>query len=216
MKIYKHLVLTALLSVASSLAWAAGNDELWDMSSSMVSGGRSMALPNMQSCMAKGQDHPTPPDKSCKVSGAVGKSAVVMECAGPPAYTMKFEGTRSATAMKGTMTLSSGGNVSMVQEFSAKLVGSCDVATFVSKEQSGMPGASMNMSSFDKMPSFDTSTRRAKQASTDAVAPEAEAPAAATATAPAAKAEPAPQTSPIDKASNTVDAVKKALGGLFR
>lgn len=137
------------------MALAAGKDDLWEMNISINAGGRSMPLQTMQNCMLKGQDHPNPPDKSCKVSdqgGLVGKGNMVMDCAGPPAYNVKIEGTRTANSMKGTMTVNSAGTT-MIQEFSGKVIGSCDVATFVAKSPSGgMPSSGMTMPSFD--PSF--------------------------------------------------------------
>lgn len=150
MKPISQLVLTALMGTAFGMAHAAGNDDLWEMNISMNMGGRSMPMPPMQNCMLKGQDHPAPPDKSCKTtnqSGLTGKGSMVMECAGPPPYSVKIDGTRTANTMKGTMTVNSGGTV-MVQEFTGKVIGSCDAATFVGKSQGGgMPPGAMGMQS---------------------------------------------------------------------
>lgn len=157
MKSSNYLVMSTILFSTCSMVLAAGNDDLWEMNISMNAGGHSMPLQAMQSCMPKGQDHPTPPDKSCKASGQgglTGKGSMVMECAGPPPYSVKIEGTRTANSMKGTMTVNSGGT-SMVQEFSGKVIGSCDASTFTAPSQAGgmppggMPPGAMRMPSFN-------------------------------------------------------------------
>jgi hypothetical protein len=204
MKPISHLVLTAVLGTACSMTLAAGSDDLWEMNISINTGGRSVPLQTMQNCMLKGQDHPTPPDKTCKVSnqgGLVGKGAMVMECAGPPPYSVKIEGTLTAKTMKGTMTVDSGGTT-MVQEFTGKIVGSCDAATFVASAQGGMPAAGRTMPSFD--PSSLPPKRSSNPAAAASAAQDAEASAQKDAKEPAK-----------DGKSKALDTAKKALGGLF-
>jgi hypothetical protein len=205
MKPVRHLALTTLLSTACSLTFAVGSDDLWEMNISINTGGHNMPLQAMQNCMPKGQDHPTPPDKTCKVSsqgGLIGKGGMLMECAGPPPYTVKIEGTLTANSMKGTMTVNSGGTT-MVQEFTGKVVGSCDVATFAQNPQAGMTSGGGMSAAGRRMPSFDPMSRPSKQSSQQA----------ATEVEPVA--EPSAEQPVQSKKGNAVDAAKKALGGLF-
>lgn len=94
--------------------------------------------------------------------------------------------------------------VAMVQEFSAKLVGSCDAAEFAKKSQAGtslgggMPGGAM--------PSFDPSALPSRRSTTDA-APSASAAKAADVTAA--------KEAPKDATTKTMAAGKKALGDLL-
>jgi hypothetical protein len=208
MKPVRLIVFVTLLGATCSAAFAAGTDDLWEMNITINSSGHSMPLQTMNNCMTKGQNHPPPPDKNCKVTthgGLVGKGSSVMECAGPPPSTIKIEGTFTATTMKGTMTFTSEGS-SMVQEFTGKIIGNCDAATFKPGSQSGMAmgGAMPGMN----MPSFDPRSRPPKRSSSDASEPNA----ANETDAPAQKA---PNEQPKDNSNYSIDSAKKALGGLL-
>ncbi len=127
-----HIVFTLLLGVTCNVAFAAKNDDLWEMTIGIVTGGQSIPQQTEKYCFPKGQNHPAPPDKSCKVTtqgGAVGKGSSVMECEGP--MTIKTEGSRTATTMKGTMSMNAQG-MTMFQYYDGKIIGTCDVATFMS------------------------------------------------------------------------------------
>ena len=188
------------------------------MNITIKSEGRNTPLQSLQSCMQKAQEYPEPPDKSCTVAtkgGLTGKGSMQMECAGPPPYSIKIEGTRTASTMKGTMTIISSGTT-MVQDFAGKVVGSCDVATFVPKSPAGggMPSAGM------QMPSFDPSMRRPKQVRPDDASPrpvqQTEAEQAQVSTdSTDSRDSKEPKDTPKDSLGTAVDAAKKALGGLF-
>ena len=201
------ILFATLVSTICSTSFAAGSDELWEMKSTFKSGGQNMPMQSSKSCMAKGQTSP-PVDKTCKVTnqgGLVGKMSAVIECPGPPPTTMKVEGTRTGTTMQGTMTvLGSGtGNVVMVQEFTAKVVGSCDAAEFAKHPQSGMSmggGAPRGGMPGGAMPSLDSSALPSKRHSADAAA---------------SAGKDTTKDTPTDTASKTLDAAKKSLGGLL-
>ena len=208
MKPVSHLAGIMLLSTVCSTAFAAENDDLWEMNITMHSNGQTIPLQSMNNCMTKGQNMPPPPDKTCKVTnqgGLVGKGSMVMECPGPPPSTIKIEGTRTATTMKGTMMVISGGTT-LVQEFTGKKTGSCDVATFKPDSQSGISrgGAMPGMT----MPSFAQKSRPAKQSGSDAAPQNAEQEADAT-------EQKAPNEPARDNSNYSIDAAKKALGGLL-
>lgn len=197
MKPVRHLFMTTLLGAACSISFAAGNDNLWETNITIKSELQSTTMPPMKSCMPK--NNPIPNYKNCKVTSSgssSGKFTAVTECPGPPPYTIKIDGTSTSNTMQGTMTVISSGTT-MVQEFTGKVIGTCDVATYVDKPPMGsMPSGGMSM------PSFDPSSLPPKRQN-----PGAAAPATPTAETPAAPAQDSP---------NAMDAAKKALGGFLR
>jgi hypothetical protein len=119
------------LVVLSAPAWSAGNDELWEITTTMKMQG--MAMPGMKtkSCIAKdGAYNPDADkkDKNCtttdyKVSGNTVKWA--MKCTGKNAMSGSGEMTRTADSMKGTFNMQAEG-MAMVQVMEGKRVGTCD------------------------------------------------------------------------------------------
>jgi hypothetical protein len=119
------------LAIAATSVRAAGNDELWEMTTTMKMEG--MAMPGMKtkSCIAKdGAYNPDADkkDKNCtttdyKVSGNTVKWA--MKCTGKNAMTGTGEMTRTADSMKGTFNMQAEG-MAMVQVMEGKRIGTCD------------------------------------------------------------------------------------------
>jgi hypothetical protein len=219
MKPVRNLLLATLVSSVCSSAFAAGTDELWEIKSTLKTGGQDMAMPAATNCIPKGQTAP-PAEKTCKTTSQgslVGKFSAVIECPGPPPTTMKIEGTRTATTMQGTMTVLGTGSdsVAMTQEYSGKIVGTCDAAEFAKKAQAGMgggmPGGGMPGAGMASDPSAMPYRRSGSGGAAVAAKP---ADAAAIKEAKDTAKDESKGT-PKDATSKTIDAAKKALGGLL-
>jgi hypothetical protein len=129
------------LAGLSGAAFAAGTDELWDMTMKMEMPGMNMKMPEMkhQFCQPKGNafkpDSMPKQDKKCemldlKVSGNT--TSWKVRCNGPE----KMEGsgtmTRTADTLQGTTKMSmqsQGQTMQMNQSMTGKRVGTCDFAT---------------------------------------------------------------------------------------
>lgn len=124
-------VSTLCLAVAATSVRSAGNDELWEITTTMKMQG--MAMPGMKtkSCIAKdGAYNPDADkkDKNCtttdyKVSGNTVKWA--MKCTGKDAMTGTGEMTKTADTMKGAFNMQAEG-MAMVQVMEGKRIGTCD------------------------------------------------------------------------------------------
>jgi hypothetical protein len=122
------MILLAAASAAS--AWAAGSDELWEMTTKMDMPGMPMPAMTQTVCLPKGagyQPGKVPHQKNCemsdlKVSG--NKTSWKMHCSGRDAMDGSGEVTRTANSMKGMMKLSSK-DIQMTQDISGKRVGTC-------------------------------------------------------------------------------------------
>lgn len=194
MKTFYAWVWAGFAASVCSSACAVGSDELWEMNITIKSELQNTTMQPMKSCMPK--NSPIPHDKHCKMSSTgspSGRFSAVTECPGPPPSTIRFEGSRTSNTMQGTMTVVSSGTT-MVQEFTGKVVGSCDAATFAGGAPMGAgPSAGANR------PSFDPSALPARRQNPGVTAPAEQTPPA-----------PAPDN------ANPMDAAKKALGGLLR
>ena len=119
-----------LAAVCSASAWAAGSDELWEMTTKMDMPGMAMPAMTATVCLPKGGAYKpgkVPHQKNCemsdlKVSG--NKTSWKMHCSGRDAMDGSGEVTRTANSMKGMMKLSSK-DVQMTQDISGKRVGTC-------------------------------------------------------------------------------------------
>ena len=122
------IILLAAVSTAS--AWAAGSDELWEMTTKMDMPGMPMPAMTETVCLPKGGAYKpgkVPHQKNCemsdlKVSG--NKTSWKVHCPGRDAMDGSGEVTRTANSMKGMMKLSSK-EIQMTQDISGKRVGTC-------------------------------------------------------------------------------------------
>jgi hypothetical protein len=128
-----HALPFALFALASQSASSAGNDELWEMTTTMKMQGMAMPGGKSKSCIAKdGAYNPDTDkkDKNCtttdyKVSGNTVRWA--MKCTGKDAMTGTGEMTRTADTMKGVMKMNAQG-MDMEQVMEGKRIGTCDAA----------------------------------------------------------------------------------------
>jgi len=110
--------------------WAAGNDELWEMSTKTDMPGMPMPEVTQKVCLVRGESYKpekVPHQKNCKMTDIAvsgGKTTWKMHCPGREAMNGSGEVTRTANTMKGTMKLSSK-NIQMNQVFSGKRIGTC-------------------------------------------------------------------------------------------
>jgi len=119
-----------LAAAWSASAWAAGSDELWEMTTKMDMPGMAMPAMTEKVCLPKGEGYKpgkVPHQKNCemsdlKVSGD--KTSWKMHCSGRDAMDGSGEVTRTANTMKGVMKLSSK-DIQMTQDISGKRVGTC-------------------------------------------------------------------------------------------
>jgi len=120
-----------LLAAASPVSvWAAGSDELWEMTTKTDMPGMPMPAVTGTVCLAKGAGYKpgkVPHQRHCevtdlKVSG--NKTSWKVHCSGRDPLTGSGEVTRTANTMKGTLNLSSK-EIQMTQDISGKLVGTC-------------------------------------------------------------------------------------------
>jgi hypothetical protein len=127
----KLLAGMALLGVMNSVSvWAAGSDELWEMTTKMDMQGMAMPATTQTSCLPKGgayQPEKSPQQKNCemtdiKVSGNTTRWK--MHCSGKDAMDGSGEVIRTADTMHGTMKMAMQG-MQMTQSISGKRVGAC-------------------------------------------------------------------------------------------
>lgn len=126
-RLFSGIAVLGLISSASVMA--AGDDELWEMTTKLDMPG--MAMPSMTQsiCLPKGGAY-TPENvkqQNCemtdlKTSGD--RTSWKMHCSGKDAMEGSGEVTRSANTMKGTIKMSMKG-MQMNQVVSGKLVGTC-------------------------------------------------------------------------------------------
>lgn len=119
-----------LAALSHVTAWAAGSDELWNMTTKMDMPG--MAMPEVKHtvCLHKGEAYKpgnVPHQKNCKmtdikVSGD--KTTWKMHCSGREAMDGSGEIIRTANTMNGSVKFSSK-DIQMTQSISGKRVGTC-------------------------------------------------------------------------------------------
>ncbi len=125
----KQLMVLLVVLVPVS-AWAAGSDELWEMTTSMDMPGMAMPAVVHRVCTPKNEAYKPekgPDEKNCEMtdirfSGNTTKWK--MHCTGRDAMDGSGEMTRSADTMKGTMKMSMQ-NMQLTQHISGKRVGAC-------------------------------------------------------------------------------------------
>ena len=131
------MVLLAVVSSAS--VWAAGNDELWEISTKMEMEGMPFAMPGQTSkvCMQKGHEKdpnnavPKDKDQNCtmsEVKTSGNKSSWKMKCDGKDPMTGSGEMTYGNGTYSGKMKMhSKDGDMTMA--YDGKRVGSCNYET---------------------------------------------------------------------------------------
>lgn len=137
-KLFSGMVLLGMMG--SAPVWAAGSDELWEMTMKMDMPGMGMAMPAMTntSCLPKGGAYKPDNeqrDKNCEmtdvqVSGNTTKWK--MRCTGKDPVEGSGEVTRTADTMNGKIKMSMKGG-QMTQVISGKRVGTCDAATEIKR-----------------------------------------------------------------------------------
>lgn len=125
-------LLCILASLAATVpAFAANNDELWEISSSVEMQGMSMGTGTTTICLRKeGAYQPDQKDPNCTVfdvKSAGNKSSWKMRCTGKDAWTGGGEMLKTATAMKGTMYMVQNGEKTVMKQ-DGRIVGKCDAA----------------------------------------------------------------------------------------
>ena len=126
-------VAAVCLVVGTTSAWGTGNDELWEMTTTMKMQGMAMQPMKSKFCQAKdGEYNPSAdkPDKNCTVTDQKVTGNTVswkMQCTGKNAMTGSGEMTRTADGMKGSFNMRAQG-MDMVQVMEGKRVGTCDAA----------------------------------------------------------------------------------------
>jgi hypothetical protein len=126
-------VSTLCLAVAATSVRSAGNDELWEIATTMKMQGMAMPAGKSKSCIAKdGGYNPDADkkDKNCtttdyKISGNT--VTWKMKCTGKNAMTGSGEMTKTTDTMKGTFKMQAEG-MDMVQVMEGKRIGTCDAA----------------------------------------------------------------------------------------
>lgn len=122
--------MTLLVAASPASAWAAGSDELWEMTTRADMPGMPMPAVTETVCLAKGAGYKpgkVPHQRNCevtdlKVSGS--KTSWKVHCSGRDPLQGSGEVTRTANTMKGTVKLSSR-EIQMTQDISGKRVGNC-------------------------------------------------------------------------------------------
>jgi hypothetical protein len=143
----KHLKIPALallVGLACNSAFAAGSLEQWEMTSKMIGGGP-VPEQKMLVCKKEEEEAKPPLQPNCKytsLSGSRGRGSFVMECTGEHPSTIKGEGTQTADAMEGTMTILTNG-IEVRQASMGKRIGSCDVEGAKMVGNPGLPGVDM-------------------------------------------------------------------------
>ena len=125
------LFAAALVLAGSASVNAATTDELWEITSSMEVEGMSMPASTQRSCIAKNDPYkPEPEDKNCtvrdvRVSG--NRTTWKMKCTGKDAMEGTGDMTKTASTLKGVMTMKTQGE-QMAMRMSGRIVGKCDYA----------------------------------------------------------------------------------------
>jgi hypothetical protein len=226
-----NLALTLLAGTACVAAFANGQLEEWEMTTTVNGGGMpgiGGAMPGSsgqkmivcQKKMDRAQPPPPPAESNCKytsMSGSGDKGMFTMECKGNPpnipASTMKGEGRANADTMEGKMIITTGGH-EVTMNYSGKRTGTCD------KEGSKMAGGSM-LPGMDMQSMMDPRNRPPQRNGGSAPAPAVgdRAPQGAAGQEPGSAtkdpAQDAKKDEPKDVAGKAVDAAKKAIGGLL-
>jgi len=120
-------VVAACLCLLSSPALSQGPDELWEITAKMTMEGMTMPSMPQKVCKKKGDNVP-PADKNCKifdVKTAGSRTTWRVECAGDEPMSGTGEMTMGSGAYQGAMTLKAKDGMTMVTEYSGKLVGNC-------------------------------------------------------------------------------------------
>lgn len=130
----KNIFLGMLWMGAVGSAFAAGSDELWEVSSKMEMKGMPFAMPAHSSnvCIPKGQEkdpnRSVPNDKNCKMSDVKvsgNKMTWKMQCEGKDAMSGSGEMTYGPGTYSGKMNMHSKDG-DMVMAYDGKRIGSCD------------------------------------------------------------------------------------------
>lgn len=136
--------LALFAGLGCSNAFAAGPLEEWEMTTTTLGADGAMPAQKMLVCR-KHEDTAKPPlQPNCKYSGSGGSGAhgtFVMECSGEHPFTMKGEGTQTATSMEGTMTILSS-SMEIRSSYTGKRTGSCEVEGAKILSGAGTPGGS--------------------------------------------------------------------------
>ncbi len=122
--------MTLLALLIPAVVWAAGNDDLWEMTSKMDMPGMAMPAVTHTVCIPKNDPYKPekgPDEKNCEMTDIKFSGNTThwkMRCTGRDAMEGSGEMTRTADAMKGSMKLSMQ-NMQMTQFISGKRVGAC-------------------------------------------------------------------------------------------
>lgn len=126
-----HLGIAYILLSASTSVFAANTDDLWEISNSMEMQGMAMPASTQTTCIAKNQPYkPEPEDKNCRVSDvrvAGNRTTWKMKCTGKDAMEGTGDMTKTATTLKGLMTMTADGE-HMTMKMNGRIVGKCDYA----------------------------------------------------------------------------------------
>jgi hypothetical protein len=125
--------------MSSGVLYAAGNDELWEVTNKMEMPGMPFSMPGHSSnvCIQKGKQNdpshavPTDKDQDCKMSDVKmsgNKSSWKMTCTGKNAMTGSGEMTSGNGTYSGKMQMHSKDG-DMTMSYDGKRIGTCDYAT---------------------------------------------------------------------------------------
>jgi hypothetical protein len=125
------LFVATLFMACGNSAHAANVDELWEITNSMEMQGMSIPASTQNSCIAKNQPYkPEPEDKNCSVSDvrvSGNRTTWKMKCTGKDAMEGTGDMTKTASTLKGVMTMKTQGE-QMTMKMSGRIVGKCDYA----------------------------------------------------------------------------------------
>lgn len=138
------LFAAALLLAGSASVNAANTDELWEITNSMEMEGMSIPASTQNSCIAKNQPYkPEPEDKNCTVSDvrvSGSRTTWKMRCTGKDAMEGTGDMTKTASTLKGVMTMKTQGE-QMTMKMSGRIIGKCDYAAEQRKLNAMVAGA---------------------------------------------------------------------------
>jgi hypothetical protein len=125
------LFVATLFMACGNSAHAANVDELWEITNSMEMQGMSIPASTQNSCIAKNQPYkPEPEDKNCSVSDvrvSGNRTTWKMKCTGKDAMEGTGDMTKTASTLKGVMTMKTQGE-QMTMKMSGRIIGKCDYA----------------------------------------------------------------------------------------
>jgi hypothetical protein len=125
------LFFATLFMACGNSAHAANVDELWEITNSMEMQGMSIPASTQNSCIAKNQPYkPEPEDKNCSVSDvrvSGNRTTWKMKCTGKDAMEGTGDMTKTASTLKGVMTMKTQGE-QMTMKMSGRIIGKCDYA----------------------------------------------------------------------------------------